>query len=113
MKYHNKFTTVDGIKFHSCKEANRYEELKLLERGHVIKELELQPEFLLQEGYEYQGKKVRAIKYLADFKYYDTEKKKYIVEDVKASKNFTTDVYKLKKKLLLYKYRDINFIEIY
>lgn len=109
MKYHNKFTTVDGVKFHSRKEANRYEELKLLERGHVIKELELQPEFILQEGYEYQGKKVREIKYLADFKYYDTEKKKYIVEDVKG---MITDVYKIKKKLLLYKYRDINFIEI-
>ena len=43
MKYKNKITEVDGIKFHSKKEANRYIELKLLQKTKKIKFLELQP----------------------------------------------------------------------
>ena len=43
MKYKNKITEVDGIKFHSKKEADRYIELKLLQKAKKIKFLELQP----------------------------------------------------------------------
>lgn len=35
-KYKNRKVTVDGIKFDSMKEARRYKELKLLERGGAI-----------------------------------------------------------------------------
>ena len=44
-KYFNKKITVDGIKFDSKKEANRYNELKLLKRAGLIEELELQKTF--------------------------------------------------------------------
>jgi hypothetical protein len=108
-KYSNKKTTVDGIKFDSKREANRYQELKLLEKGGVISNLDLQPCFTLLEKFtDKMGKKHRAIKYKADFRYYDNEIEEEVVEDVKGMK---TDVYKIKKKLLLSKY-DINFLEI-
>lgn len=99
-KYHNKKVEVDGIKFDSIKEANRYTELKLLLRAGKIKELELQPRFLLQPRYRKHNKTIRSIEYVADFSYIDNKGKK-IVEDVKGIK---TEVYKLKKKIFEYKY---------
>lgn len=47
----------------------------------------------------------RAVKYVADFVYFDKEKGELVVEDVKGVK---TDVYKLKRKLM----RSIYGIEI-
>ena len=44
-KYHNIKTVVDNIKFDSKKEANRYTELKLLERAGKIFALALQRKF--------------------------------------------------------------------
>lgn len=109
-KYNSIKTKVDGIKFDSKKEAERYQELKLLERAGIIKELELQPRFLLQDKFKLGGTTHRKIEYVADFKYWDKEKKVYIVEDVKGVK---TDVYKLKKKIFLKKYGlKYMFIEI-
>lgn len=40
-KYNNRKTTVDGIKFDSIREAERYQELKLLEEAGEISHLEL------------------------------------------------------------------------
>ena len=85
----------------------------MLERAKKVRDLTLQPKFLLQDKFRYEGEAIRAINYKADFKYYDIEKGVWIIEDVKASKDFQTDVYKLKKKLLLFKYPEINFIETY
>lgn len=34
-KYNNKKITIDGIKFDSIKEGNKYKELKLLERARI------------------------------------------------------------------------------
>lgn len=47
MKYHNKKVTIDNITFMSKKEVNRYKKLKLLEKAGCIKDLKLQPAFLL------------------------------------------------------------------
>lgn len=100
-KYNAKKTVVDGIKFDSKKEAARYEVLKGLEQSGKIGQLELQPRFELQERFKYRGETVRKIEYIADFSYLDKEKGLWVVEDVKGVK---TDVYKLKKKLFLFKY---------
>ena len=107
-KYGSRKVTVDGIKFDSQKEARKYSELKLLKRAGEIKDFELQPEFELQPGYRDKcGKKIRAIKYRADFKViYPDNKVEYI-----DTKGYRTQVYLIKKKMLLYKYPDINFIE--
>ena len=44
-KYGAKPTIVDGTRFDSTKEANRYGELRLLEKAGAITNLELQPKF--------------------------------------------------------------------
>lgn len=100
-KYRNKKTTIDGIHFDSQKEANRYKELKLLEKAEKIKNLKLQPAYLLQESFKLKGETIRAIKYVADFEY-ETKSGELVTEDVKGVK---TQVYKLKKKLFENKYR--------
>ena len=109
-KYYAEKTEIDGIKFDSAKESKRYANLKLLERAGVIENLKLQPRFLLQEGFTYNGHKERKIEYVADFQY--ERNGQTIVEDVK-SKATRTPVYLLKRKLFLHKYgKDIIFNEV-
>ncbi|MTI62256.1 MAG: DUF1064 domain-containing protein [Firmicutes bacterium] len=68
-KFKNKKPIVDGITFDSQKEANYYCELKIQKRAGKIRNFELQPEFLLQEGFrDKNGHKHQSIKYRADFK---------------------------------------------
>lgn len=93
-KYRNKKVQVDMYVFDSIRESQRYKELKLLEKAGKIKDLELQPRFLLQDSFRKNGKTFRKIEYIADFKY--TENEKTIVEDVKG---IQTDVFKLKHKI--------------
>ncbi len=106
-KYSNVKVTVDGYKFDSKKELKQYQELKLLLKAGVIKELTLQPEFVLQQSFKLNGVTHRKISYVADFKY--IQGKEIVVVDVKG---FKTDIYRLKKKLFLKKYGEqITFIE--
>lgn len=109
-KYNAKKTVVDGIEFDSIREADRYCELKLLEKANEIRSLELQPRFLLQDKFkDRNGKTHRKIEYVADFMYINKDDKK-IVEDVKG---VMTGVYKLKKKLFLNLYdSEYDFREI-
>lgn len=109
-KYFNKKVILDGIKFDSRKEADRYLDLKLLNKLGLIKELELQKTFELQPKYvNNKGEHIRAITYKCDFFYYDTKKKQYIVED---TKGFKTEVYKIKKKLFEYVYPNLTINEL-
>lgn len=83
----------DGQVFDSALEYHRYNLLKLLERAGKIQHLQRQVSFELipkQEG-------ERACHYVADFTY--MEDGKLVVEDCKG---FKTDVYKIKKKLMLW-----------
>lgn len=107
-KYFNCKTFYGGNVYDSKKEAKRAYELDLLRRAGFISNLERQRRFVLQDGFKIRGKSIREITYIADFYYYDNNKKVWIVED---TKGFRTDIYKLKKKLFLYKYPDIVFIE--
>lgn len=108
-KYHSKKVIVDGIEFMSKKEAERYYELKLLEMAGAIKDLKLQQQFVLQPPFKKNGKTIRAITYIADFTYFDLERMRNVVEDVKGYK---TDVYTLKKKMFEYKYPDLTIVEV-
>lgn len=99
-KYRANKCVVDDIKFDSEKEASRYTELKLLEKAGVITDLKLQVPFVLQDAFEINGEKIKAIKYIADFTYY--ENGKLVIEDVKGVK---TPVYNMKKKMFMYKYK--------
>ena len=116
-KYHSKKTEVDGILFDSKREAQRYQQLKLMERAGVICDLKMQVKYELVPAQYIDGKCVeRAITYTSDFEYYvlkplrqktvmaEPDAKtigQHIVEDVKGMR---TDVYKIKKKLMLYRY---------
>lgn len=100
-KYNAKKATVDGHTFDSKREAERYCELKFFVRAGEIRNLELQPRFLLQDKFvDKQGNKHRKIEYVADFLYID-KLGRNVVEDVKG---VLTDVYKIKKKIFLKKY---------
>jgi len=97
-KYKNIKKVVDGITFHSKKEAERYIVLKLLERTGKISNLILQPKFeIIPKRIRNDGKTTRAAYYIADFQY--IKDGEIIVEDVKG---FKTEIYKLKKKLFEY-----------
>lgn len=113
-KYRNKKCVIDNQSFDSQKEGKRYLELKALLLKGTITDLVCHPVYLLQDKYVHEGKTIRKIEYEADFKYTDVSTKRTIIEDVKASKFFVTDVYKLKKKLFLKNLADgMIFMEIY
>ena len=103
-KYHNTKTVADGIKFDSKLEAERYAQLKMMERAGVIRDLELQPSFELIPSFRKNGKTWRRTVYKADFRYILAEDDSYIIEDVKGSTSVIEDAVRLKKKLLEYKY---------
>jgi hypothetical protein len=93
--------------FDSEKEGRRYWELKQLQKAGYISDLQLQVPFVLIPSQSKDGKVIeRKMSYKADFVYKDKNGKQ-IVEDVK-SEATKTDVYRCKKKLMLY----IHGIEI-
>jgi hypothetical protein len=108
-KYHSKKITIEGITFDSKKEANRYRELKLLERAGKVKDISLQHKFELQPSFKKNGKTIRAITYIADFVYFDLERMVNVVEDVKGYK---TKEYMLKKKMFEYKFPYLTIKEV-
>ena len=100
-KYKNKKVIYDGITFDSKKEGAYYLKLKLLEEKGIIKDLQLQKEYMLQESFKLNNKTYRKISYKADFEYFSTIDNKIHVVD---TKGFKTKEYLLKKKMLAYKY---------
>ena len=92
--------------FDSKKEAGRFQELKLLERGGVISDLKTQVRFLICPK---EGGNKRARYYVADFVY--TEGGKTIIEDVKSEITRKNAVYSLKKALVQWQYPEYIFRE--
>ena len=103
-KYHNTPTTPvtqSGavLHFDSQKEARRYDFLIERVRRGEIGDLRLQVDFTLQEAYtDAEGRRVRAIRYKADFTYRERDGG-LVVEDVK-SRPTRTKEYSIKKKML-------------
>lgn len=91
-KYGNRKTVVDGKTFDSAKEAQRYGELRLLERAGIISSLRCQPRFVMRVN------GIDVCTYVADFDYHDSKKDRFVVEDVKGVR---TKEYRIKKKLML------------
>ena len=107
-KYHNTKTVADGIKFDSKLEAERYAQLKMMERAGAIRDLELQPEYELIPSFKKGGKTWRKTVYKADFRYILAEDDRIIIEDVKGSTAVITDVFRLKQKLFEYRYPELT-----
>ena len=108
MKYGNPKTYLDGICFDSRKEAKRYAELRLMERAGEISGLQIQVPFVLIPAQKDKSGKVveRAATYVADFVY--NRAGQLVVED---AKGFRTDLYRLKRKLML-KIHGIRVVEV-
>ena len=100
-KYHSKKIKWNGETFDSKREFNRYQELLLLQRAGKISDLERQVRInLMPPQKDERGKVIeRAVTYIADFVYFDTEQNKTIVEDAKGVR---TPEYILKRKMALY-----------
>lgn len=90
-KYNAKRTEVDGITFDSKMESRRYIELKQLEKGGAIRDLELQPRF------PFTVNDTLVCTYVADFRYWDVERDQEVIEDVKGK---ITREYRIKAKLM-------------
>lgn len=110
-KYQAQKCEFNGEKFDSLKEMRRWLELRLLERSGEITDLNRQVKFVLigtQREPDIVGKRGGIIKgkiiekecaYWADFTY--LQNGQLIVEDTKGVR---TEVYKIKKKLMLARY---------
>lgn len=109
-KYGNKKTERHGIIFDSIKEADRYDHLLLLERAGEISHLERQGKIYLMSGNTHvrydSGRKAY---WKFDFAYFCYKRNKRVIEDVKGVR---TDVFKLKKAVLLACYPGIHIEEI-
>ena len=92
---------ASGYTFDSKKEFIRWCELRILERAGKIFNLQRQVKYVLIPSQKDQKGKVleREVSYVADFVYIDNALGQVVVEDVKGYK---TEVYRLKKKLLLW-----------
>lgn len=97
---------MNGIRFDSKREANRWAELRILERAGKIQKLKRQVKYLLIPSQYRDGKCIeREATYIADFVY--IKDGRLVVEDCKG---FRTPEYKLKRKLMLERY-DIRLVE--
>lgn len=99
-KYNNKKVTIDGIEFDSKIEARYYEHLKELEKQGVVSEFLLQKKYLLFEGFDKNGKRIRPIHYIADFEVHYADGTIEVVD----IKGFETPDFRIKKKLFEYRY---------
>lgn len=98
-KYKNTRFFIDGEKFDSKHEYERWRDLQLLERVGEIRGLRRQVSYELAPSIVINGRRRPAIRYVADAVYFDKNGKE-IVEDVKG---FKTAVYRIKQHLLALK----------
>ena len=114
-----KKTRYNGILFDSILEKDKYIHLKKLESQGKIKDLKTQIPFDLIVAQDRRKdiisslgktKKIKGVKYLADFTYTRLIDNQKVVMDAKGR---VTDVYKLKLKMFLLCYPSCQFIECY
>lgn len=109
-KYGNRKVVRDGIKFDSEREAARFGELKVLRAMGKIRDLRLQANFTLVEGYTtIEGERIKPMVYRADFTYERTTEPDcngtaHWLREVEDAKGMKTKDYLLKKKLMQDKY---------
>lgn len=114
-KYGNRFTprVMPNGKVHefkSAKEARRYDELALMERRGLIRNLQIERAFTLQEPYiQSDGAHVKSERYFADFVYErptkpDCNGQVYWIQEVEDVKGKRTQMYLRKKNEMLAKY---------
>ena len=111
-RINSKKTIVDGITFASESESIYYLDCKERKKKGEITDFRMQVPFTLQEGYiNNAGKKIRPIIYISDFIISLPDGRERVV-DVKSSPRFMTEIFKIKKKIWEYKFKDILHIVI-
>lgn len=113
-------TVIDDITFDSKMESDYYLKLKMDKQNGLIKDFELQPEFMLQDKFivvdgqvvegsnpdfnkikrRTKAETVRAIKYRGDFLITDLDDTQRVVD----TKGQSTTEFEIKKKMFMYKY---------
>lgn len=109
-KYHAQKVCIDGYTFDSKLEGQHYGNLKLLQYADELYDLTIHPVFELQPAFiDAQGKRHRPILYKADFSYrLRTSYYGFLVVD--DCKGMVLDIFKLKEKLFLYRFKDEKYI---
>ena len=99
--------TYNGELYDSLAELQFLTEVieKKMGSGEIVK-WERQIKFTLQEGFTYKGKRILPINYIADYVVYLPDNSRVII-DVKGNPD---QVSKLKRKIMMYKYPDENYI---
>lgn len=107
-KHNNRKVVADGQEFDSEAEYCYYRDvLKLRMAEESIRDLEFHPTFELIPGYRRKdGKKIRPVFYEADFGYVENVDAERTVIDVKGQ---FTAVFKIKLKILQWRYPDLRF----
>jgi len=102
-KYNAKKVEIDGIVFDSRAEGRFYEHLLDLMHDGVVESFEMQKPYTLLDKFPHPktGKTIRAIKYVPDFEVIYTDGRVEVVD----VKGMQTDVFKLKCKLFMFRYR--------
>ena len=107
-KYHNKIAYYDGIAFDSIKERDYYADVLLpLKWAGEIKNIDMQVSFVLQPPFKHGGKTIKGIKYVADFVITYPDGRKKVID----TKGYRTKEYQFNRKMLLYKFPEIDFEE--
>ena len=100
---------IDGIRFASAGEAERYLELYIMLKKGIVRHITLQPKFELQPKFRKNGVLYRPIHYIADFQIeYSDERVE--IEDVKGWGGYTTPEFKIKRKLWEFKFPGLSLI---
>ena len=93
------------------RKANRYRELLLKEQGSEIMNLELFPEFVLNDSHDSaHGRDMPGVKFLGDFGY--DENGRQVVEKIKPSPGKKYRSYEMQKRLFLRRYPRISLKEL-
>ena len=108
-KHNARRTTVGDLTFDSTLEAKRYGVLRLMEKAGEIADLEVHPEFVLQEGFTTPaGKREQPIRYTPDFTYRIPGQDRLVAEDVKGYKGIVTDAFRIRARLFGKRYPEYD-----
>ena len=104
-KYHNRPTTIDGERFDSQREADRWSELRLLERAGEIRNLRRQVSFTLHARNADRAAGTVGV-YVADFVYDEHVRAGALAWELRVEdcKGMRTPLYVWKKKHMLAEY---------
>ncbi len=90
-----------GITFDSKREAYHYLDLRDRLKHGRIRDLELQPRTaIVIGGVPVRYPSGRQMFYVGDFQYFDIERGKIVIDDVKMQSGFLTEIYIFKRALM-------------